>query len=319
MAPRVTDLSGLRRRPHQRPRRRHQPAALDERPGLPRAARVRPGRRPAPRALALLGQGRRAAGAAVPRDPARPRHRAARRRAPSSYPRPRDFELAVSVATSIALRAVRDDFDTYLRCGPYLARGRERRRDDRRRLPFRGRRRRLPRAGRRCRRGGHRHGARRAGDRRGARPGRSSTRRRTASTAAPTGSSYAPTAGTRRGCATTARCARSRCRTWLGSRSCWRGACDDTGGAAGRRRRRRGPAADGGDPVHPRRHLRRPQLPRRRSGAGRACWSCWRSSPAGSTRAVWCYALGAVLPSRRSVRCPPCAGPAPTCCRPWRR
>ena len=43
----------------------------------------------------------------------------------SSYSRLRDFELAVSVATSIALRAVRDDFDTYLRSGPYLARGRE--------------------------------------------------------------------------------------------------------------------------------------------------------------------------------------------------
>ena len=42
----------------------------------------------------------------------------------SSYPRLRDFELAVSVATSIALRAVRDDFDTYLRCGQHLARGR---------------------------------------------------------------------------------------------------------------------------------------------------------------------------------------------------
>ena len=42
----------------------------------------------------------------------------------SSYPRPRDFELAVSVATSIALRAVRDDFDTYLRCGGHVARGR---------------------------------------------------------------------------------------------------------------------------------------------------------------------------------------------------
>ena len=42
----------------------------------------------------------------------------------SSYPRLRDFELAVSVATSIALRAVRDDFDTYLRCGPHVSRGR---------------------------------------------------------------------------------------------------------------------------------------------------------------------------------------------------
>ena len=45
-------------------------------------------------------------------------------RARSSYPRPGDFETAVSVATSIALRAVRDDFDTYFRCGPHLARGR---------------------------------------------------------------------------------------------------------------------------------------------------------------------------------------------------
>jgi uncharacterized protein (DUF58 family) len=42
----------------------------------------------------------------------------------SSYPRLRDFELAVSVATSIALRAVRDDFDTYLRCGTHVAHGR---------------------------------------------------------------------------------------------------------------------------------------------------------------------------------------------------
>lgn len=42
----------------------------------------------------------------------------------SSYPRPGDYELGVSVAASIALRAVRDDFDTYLRCGPHVARGR---------------------------------------------------------------------------------------------------------------------------------------------------------------------------------------------------
>ena len=42
----------------------------------------------------------------------------------SSYPRARDFELAVSVATSVALRAVRDDFDTYFRCGDHVARGR---------------------------------------------------------------------------------------------------------------------------------------------------------------------------------------------------
>lgn len=43
----------------------------------------------------------------------------------ASYARPRDFELATSLATSVALRAVRDDFDTYLRCGPHLAHGRD--------------------------------------------------------------------------------------------------------------------------------------------------------------------------------------------------
>jgi hypothetical protein len=42
----------------------------------------------------------------------------------SSYSRARDFELAVSVGASIALRSVRDDFDTYLRCGPHAAHGR---------------------------------------------------------------------------------------------------------------------------------------------------------------------------------------------------
>ena len=42
----------------------------------------------------------------------------------ASYAHADDFELAVSVAASIALRAVRDDFDTSLRCGPHLARGR---------------------------------------------------------------------------------------------------------------------------------------------------------------------------------------------------
>jgi hypothetical protein len=42
----------------------------------------------------------------------------------AAYRRTPDFELAVSVAASIALRAVRDDFDTYLRCGPHVARGR---------------------------------------------------------------------------------------------------------------------------------------------------------------------------------------------------
>ncbi len=44
--------------------------------------------------------------------------------AASSYTRAEDFELAVSVATSIALRAGRDDFDTYFRSGAHVARGR---------------------------------------------------------------------------------------------------------------------------------------------------------------------------------------------------
>ena len=75
-----------RRRPAPRPRGRLDRRGLPERPGLPRAARVRPRRRPAPRALAVVGQGdggrRRqpAARPAVPRHPAQPRH--ARRRRP---------------------------------------------------------------------------------------------------------------------------------------------------------------------------------------------------------------------------------------------
>jgi uncharacterized protein (DUF58 family) len=42
----------------------------------------------------------------------------------SSYADEEDFELAVSIGTSIALRAARDDLDTYLRCGDDVARGR---------------------------------------------------------------------------------------------------------------------------------------------------------------------------------------------------
>lgn len=36
---------------------------------------------------------------------------------PRSYPRPSDFELAVSVAASVALRAVSDGLESYVRCG----------------------------------------------------------------------------------------------------------------------------------------------------------------------------------------------------------
>ena len=69
MRPATVDLAGLPGRPAARPRGRAERPALDERPGLPRAARVRPRRRPAPRALALVGAGRPAARAAVPRLP----------------------------------------------------------------------------------------------------------------------------------------------------------------------------------------------------------------------------------------------------------
>ncbi len=43
----------------------------------------------------------------------------------ASYARADDFELAVSVAASVALRAARDDLDTYLRCGEHLAHSRD--------------------------------------------------------------------------------------------------------------------------------------------------------------------------------------------------
>ena len=42
-----------------------------------------------------------------------------------AYGHAADFELAVSAATSIALRSARDDLDTHLTCGSYTAHGRE--------------------------------------------------------------------------------------------------------------------------------------------------------------------------------------------------
>lgn len=42
----------------------------------------------------------------------------------SAYANEEDFELAVSIGTSIALRAARDDLDAYFRCGDHVARGR---------------------------------------------------------------------------------------------------------------------------------------------------------------------------------------------------
>ena len=70
-------------------------ARQPERPRLPRAARVRPRRRPAPHPLALVGQGDgldggvRPAGAPVPRHPAQPRHDRGRRPARRRGPTPR--------------------------------------------------------------------------------------------------------------------------------------------------------------------------------------------------------------------------------------
>ena len=63
-----------------RPRGRDDPGPVDVRPRLPRPARVPAGRRPPLHPLALLGQGRPAAGAAVPRHPPlAPGHRHRRR------------------------------------------------------------------------------------------------------------------------------------------------------------------------------------------------------------------------------------------------
>ena len=82
-APGAAGVAG--RRPAARPRGRLHRRRQPERPGLPRAARVRPRRRPAPHPLALLGQGDglhgrvRAARAPVPRHPPQPRHDRGRR------------------------------------------------------------------------------------------------------------------------------------------------------------------------------------------------------------------------------------------------
>ena len=81
-----------RRRSAPRPRGRVDRRGLAERPGLPRAARVRPGRRPAAHPLAVVGQGdgrrRRepAARAAVPRHAAQPRHRSSSTTTPACGP-----------------------------------------------------------------------------------------------------------------------------------------------------------------------------------------------------------------------------------------
>ena len=78
--PRTVASGFARRRPAARPRGHGHRGPLDERPGLPRPARVPAGRRPPLHPLAVLGQGRTPAGPAVPRHPALPRHRAGRHR-----------------------------------------------------------------------------------------------------------------------------------------------------------------------------------------------------------------------------------------------
>ena len=72
-----------------RPRGPAERPDVDERPRLPRAAGVRARRRPAQRALALLGQGGHAAGAAVPRVPHHARRGGGRRRPARLRRRPR--------------------------------------------------------------------------------------------------------------------------------------------------------------------------------------------------------------------------------------
>ena len=44
--------------------------------------------------------------------------------AETSYPSSDDFELAVSIGSSIAVRLARENFDTYFRCGPSTSQGR---------------------------------------------------------------------------------------------------------------------------------------------------------------------------------------------------
>ena len=238
----------------------------------------------------------------------------------SSYPRLRDFELAVSVAASIALRAVRDDFDTYLRCGPHLARSRSaaamtdiacrfalEAEDDylphsadaadavagtglvvqvtgRRPRPLRARRRRRPfdqgRRPARRPRGQRRRGA-------GGGPPRHA--------GAPVPDLSQPPRRSRRGAALTSRARQQRRSSSAPSSS-----------------------LSGARPVDPRRHLLGPRLPRGRHDARPCSWSPWRCRCAGSTRAAGLLArapcsLRAAGGARRTAR------PGPWACRPSTR
>ena len=65
-----------------------------------------------------------AAGAPVPRHQAQPRHRRRRRHRAPSWIDPEDFETAMSVAASLAVRAVLDEFDTSFVCGDQASSGR---------------------------------------------------------------------------------------------------------------------------------------------------------------------------------------------------
>ena len=74
-------------------------------------------RRPAARALALVGQGRHPAGPAVRRDPPQRGHRPARRRPRRRTPTARSSRWRCPSAASLAVRAMRDDFEVTLVCG----------------------------------------------------------------------------------------------------------------------------------------------------------------------------------------------------------
>ena len=105
------------RRAAARPRGRGDAGPVDERPRVPRPARVPARRRPPLRALALLGQARPAARAAVPRHPPLAPGGRRRHRRPRSTARGEDdVELAISCAASLAVRSILDEQDTTVVC-----------------------------------------------------------------------------------------------------------------------------------------------------------------------------------------------------------
>ena len=88
-------------------------------------------------AKAMASTTSRAARAAVPRHPPQPRHAGRRRHRRRRGPTPEDFETAMSVAASILVRAMLDEFDMSFVCGTSASSGVDRPPRPRRRLPRR--------------------------------------------------------------------------------------------------------------------------------------------------------------------------------------